>query len=1016
MTSRVSRASGASVEDFEWNGSQQVSNAYYSAPVYGLSCGAYYVWDAGVRAPQLTKRTVTQDGRSYVSESSNFDSYGQPGTVVETGELSRTTTWTYFVATTVNLVRGRPLTQRVCVSTDCFTNSWTYGGTGYQRDSETISGVTTSYGYDVTDGNLTSITNARNQRLTLGGYVLGNGIPTTLDFNGAFTITRTAFWEGWLKTERNGRGYTTTYAYDNIGRITTLTPPGSSYASTYTYAADGSWTKETRNLYTKTTNRDGFGRTTGTVDGEGVSMSTRYDGMGRAVFTSYPYDAATGERGDKLDLDGLGRVVLRTKAYKPAGGTSPDTTTESYDYSGNCVTTAVERTSSDNATTKRCSSSFGDPNERRLASVTEGNGKIWRYSYTAFGHLSAVTAPSSMGNRTFTYYDTQFLESESSADTGTVTYGRNAIGQMTSRSDDRNVTVSYRYDDPLSRLTSITYPSHPADDVSKSYDNANNLTQFSSTSGGNFVFTFDELDRSTQQTWTFGGRSYVTSRHFNPAGCVDGVTYPTGSTLTLTCDTDNRTQSVSRSGVSIVNGISYHPSGQLLGMTYGNLSATTVTFDNRNRTKRIYTPSVVDLNYDYDGADNVVSYDNAAVPQSQRTMQYDEVDRLIVSTAPNLWGTTAYDYDALGNRTLKSVGSYTTQYTYSGNRLVSASGADAGTFQYDNAGNLIAAYGRTFNWDDARRLENSSDLTTYAYSGDDRRISKSKLGRTTLYHYDLDGKLLAETTASGAKIREYFHVANRLIATDGRIPPRLPPPEDQEPVPHLAPGGLDNWTFDGSAPSCYSWINDLIRDQKLFGCFNVEFMTGLSPQGGAYWYYTPGVQMYGPLSTSRIPATDGYFLLDEFTVAAWIRPEYGTGDGTFRAIFLVELYPSSQPVFAVGLKDDWDPHLAIRYMAADGTVAEYVGVNSVPAMIWKRVVARRGRTASGAYRIDLFLDGVLIERFSNLTPPAAFDPAGTQSLRYSVGESLGYQVPFLGGIDDVLLLSGYADDATVPGL
>lgn len=89
-------------------------------------------------------------------------------------------------------------------------------------------------------------------------------------------------------------------------------------------------------------------------------------------------------------------------------------------------------------------------------------------------------------------------------------------------------------------------------------------------------------------------------------------------------------------------------------MTYGNGKSTTIGHDYRARAETVTSSGVLGLTYGYDGADNVKSFDNTAVANSSRTMTYDKLDRILTSVAPNQWGSTAYDYDELGNRTLKS--------------------------------------------------------------------------------------------------------------------------------------------------------------------------------------------------------------------------------------------------------------------------------------------------------------------------------------------------------------------------
>jgi hypothetical protein len=49
-----------------------------------------------------------------------------------------------------------------------------------------------------------------------------------------------------------------------------------------------------------------------------------------------------------------------------------------------------------------------------------------------------------------------------------------------------------------------------SEDMEQSFDNANNLEAISSVNGGSYAFVYDEINRIKKQTWTFGGRSYVT--------------------------------------------------------------------------------------------------------------------------------------------------------------------------------------------------------------------------------------------------------------------------------------------------------------------------------------------------------------------------------------------------------------------------------------------------------------------------------------------------------------------------
>ena len=246
--------------------------------------------------------------------------------------------------------------------------------------------------------------------------------------------------------------------------------------------------------------------------------------------------------------------------------------------------------------------------------------------------------------------------------------------------------------------------------------------------------------------------------------------YPTGTSLALTCDTMNRVKTISLGGSSIVNSVSYHPSGQPRSVTYGNGKSTAWTYDDRGRAKTVTSAGVVELSYAYDGADNVTAFSNGAVTGSARTMTYDEQDRLETAIAKNLWGTAVYQYDELGNRTLASVGSSTTSYAYdASNRLSAATGAAPSTLKYDAVGGLLTGYGQTLTWDVAGRLSTASDGAVYRYDGDGARVEKVEAAQTTLYHHDLGGRVLAETLASGAALREYVYLGDKLVAVSGCV-------------------------------------------------------------------------------------------------------------------------------------------------------------------------------------------------------------------------------------------------------
>jgi RHS repeat-associated protein len=553
--------------------------------------------------------------------------------------------------------------------------------------------------------------------------------------------------------------------------------------TTFTYAEDGAWVNLARASYSKLSQLDGLGREIGASDSEGAITAVRYDAMGQAWFKSYPRKAVDPEVGEAFEFDGLGRVRARTVGYRPGTETAPARCdvpgacrATIYHYA-NCVGTTAQRAPGDEVTNWGCSTSYGDPAEGRLTQVSDAAGFLWNYEYTAHGELKSVRAPLAQGNRAYHHDAHQFLVGETTPESGAVEYSRNAAGQPTSRTDARPAHVGYHYDDdPLSRLRRITYEGALADDVTQSFDEANNLAQLKSENGGAFAYTYDGLNRPLTQIWEDQGPggtrvTYTTSYGYDSAGCRETMSYPTGTSIAMECDTAGRVKRIELTAGAgaprvLVEDVSYHASGQVKGVTYGNGVPTAYTYDDRARATRVEVGTVVDLRYGYDGVDNVTSYQDARVAGSARTMGYDPLDRLAWVDAPGLWGGSSYGYDELGNRTSRWENGEETFYAYDPetNRLARADGA---------RGTLRAL---KLAWDVANRLVASSDGTTYRYDGRGRRVRKTSGGEATVYHYDAAGRVIAETRPDGTPLRDYVYLGNALVAVSGCVSDGSTPP------------------------------------------------------------------------------------------------------------------------------------------------------------------------------------------------------------------------------------------------
>jgi len=144
----------------------------------------------------------------------------------------------------------------------------------------------------------------------------------------------------------------------------------------------------------------------------------------------------------------------------------------------------------------------------------------------------------------------------------------------------------------------------------------------------------------------------------------------------------------------------------------------------------------IDLQYGYDGVGNVMSITDILNSANNKSMQYDNLNRLTNSDGP--WGQDGafelgtFTYDALGNRNTSIIGSNSATFTYdpSTNRL--------NNLTYDNNGNVTGDGNFTYTYDSDNRLTqvtNGIDTITYEYDGEGRRITQTENGVTTIYVY-----------------------------------------------------------------------------------------------------------------------------------------------------------------------------------------------------------------------------------------------------------------------------------------
>jgi RHS repeat-associated protein len=415
----------------------------------------------------------------------------------------------------------------------------------------------------------------------------------------------------------------------------------------------------------------------------------------------------------------------------------------------------------------------------RVKQVTDAATGVTQYGYNALDQQVSVRDTKTL-TTTYTFNALGDLKQQVSPDTGTTTYTYDSAGNRKTQSDARGITATYSYD-ALNRLTSIDYPG-TSEDVSYSYDSTaapngvGRLTGIADASGTT-TLVYDAHGNVTQETRFIASGTYVTSYTYDTADRPSSITYPSGRLVTYQRDAAGRVSSVTTTfngqTRTVANAIQYMPFGGIKSYTLGNGVAVTRTYDLNYRLSDLEddgTSTIQDLALSYDLRSNITALTDAVQTGRSQTFGYDALARL--TSAAGAYGQLAYTYDGVGNRLSETAtppgGSATTStYTYPSDSHRLSSISDGTSFSYDAMGNVKARGGLTLTYNSAARLAEASegtDSVAALYNAAGQRVTKVSEGVTTIFHYDREGHLLAETTDGLLVSRDYIWLEGRPIA------------------------------------------------------------------------------------------------------------------------------------------------------------------------------------------------------------------------------------------------------------
>ena len=713
--------------------------------------------DEGGAQPELTQKTTTQDGASYVVQNTQFDSYGYVNNTVESSPAGKVQiTHTYYEDPSKWIFE--PQTTKVLDANGNLENEIdnAYNSLG-ELVSNITNGVTTTYTYD-NQGNIATKTDALDNKTAYGNYLaaqpqtitdaLGNISHAVINNNGT------------VASKTDALGNTTQYQYDMMGRLIKITPPIGTPTTIQWNTPQLGDEIVTRGGYSKTIYNNGFGQPLETVEQDANSKQSRltyarYDAMGNKTFQSFAYSQTpTYLNGMNYVYDALNRLTLKNYTM----GTEFNPTT--YSYGPGNVVAVTDPLGNKTVYGYR---SFGDPDDKQLISIQAANGVTTTINRNVLGQVTSVQ----QGNltRSYTYNSNNYLASEANPETGTTTYGRDLLGNMTSKQIGSGGVVQYAYDAD-NHLSKITPPDEPSP-IIFTYDADGRLSSVTNFTAA-WNYGYDANGNETSAQATVGDNNYAFAYQYDGLDHLASTTYPNTLTYSYAPDAFGEPTQL---GNAVTN-IQYYPNGEV--QSYKNSDGNTVSYGLNDRmmpNQVSVTPANINLQYTYDGDNNLTALNaNLSGTTYQESFKYDPINELIAANG-GPWGNASMGYDGNGNLTQMNVGQNQYGYQYdSTNKLSAVTGTAPQTFSYDAQGNTTTDNGYTLNYNSQNQLigldnATTGDTNTYQYDGNGNRIILNHNNDATAYEF-YQGSTLAYTSVSDTPTSSsiYLSLAGHIVA------------------------------------------------------------------------------------------------------------------------------------------------------------------------------------------------------------------------------------------------------------
>ncbi|WP_283215121.1 DNRLRE domain-containing protein [Pseudofrankia sp. DC12] len=725
-------------------------------------------------ASRPTSTTVFGDGVARYTNAVSYDQRGQvTSTVDPRGYVSGGAPNSAYVTDLVNDAAGNPA-QRILPPVQVEEN----GGTATtDRPSEEV-------GHN-TFGEVTQVRDARNQVTTTTydhlGRVTQKTYPSYTPPAGGSAINPTESWlyddAGKPISHTDTRGQTTTTVYDKLNRTVAITDPTLAGHSTggvrrMVYDDAGNLTSEVNQDGAWTFHAyDDLNRVWATTRTEQwltqvFNTYTSYDDAGDVTGTLLPDNYAAGAW-SRSDYNGAGDVTAThdelgkttTYTYDLAGRRVSTTdplgrkTTTTYDRAGRPVT--VGEYSPSNTLLRSTSTGYDDAGN--VVSQTDANSHTTTATFDALSQRRTVTVP------------------VSSSSSNSTSIGYDLGGNVTRVTDGRGNPTVTTYNslglvEKVIEPSTTAYPNLADRTWTTSYDAAADPVTVLAPGGVTRTSTYDVLGRLTAETGSGAGvASASRTLSYDLVGQLTGADAPSG---TQTFTYNDRGLVTGASGPDGASSFTYDSTGRMSGRT-DPAGTSTFTYSARSELATVtgtVTGGTRTLGYDDAGQITSVAYTGAT-----RTFGYDNLGR---TTSDTLTGPgsavlrgQSYTYDNNDNRLSTTIsgtgvaGAGTQSYAYDwANQLTSWTNQSSVTTAYgwDAAGNRTSKNGVTSTYDARNRLT-SDGTATYTYTARGTLNTKTQGSTVTTTVFDAFGRLLADN--EGGTLQNYTYDGLDRLAT-----------------------------------------------------------------------------------------------------------------------------------------------------------------------------------------------------------------------------------------------------------